>query len=234
MKSLLKFIFPSFCEVCQQETKFGQVVCSECESHFVPLKEEYCLTCSEKLRGNTMMDRRCIHCRDQTFHFEYVVTAYEMNPYLRHFIHTFKYMKGLYLSNFLVKCLSGVFYEPRLLEMAKEDWVLTSVPIHHIRERGRGFDQAKLLATKLSKLQGIPFQTTLERVYPTQQQTGLRKKQREGNLKHAIKVIESEELPNNVFLVDDVYTTGTTVNECAKVLKSAGVERVIVLCLARR
>jgi competence protein ComFC len=112
--------------------------------------------------------------------------------------------------------------------------LLIPVPLHTQRLRERGFNQALLLVKELSRRTGIPYRKTiLQKKKPTIPQVNLSGTEREKGLRGAFQVIGKEELlGKSVLLVDDVYTTGATVNECSKVLLRGGAERVNVLTLA--
>jgi len=112
--------------------------------------------------------------------------------------------------------------------------LLIPVPLHTQRLRERGFNQALLLVKELSRRTRIPYRKTiLQKKKPTIPQVNLSGAERERGLRGAFQVIGKEELlGKSVLLVDDVYTTGATVNECSKVLLRGGTERVGVLTLA--
>src|SRR4030042_1209375 len=120
------------------------------------------------------------------------------------------------------------YWEPDSLDL------LIPVPLHPQRLRERGFNQALLLAKELSRRTGIPyFKTILKKKKPTPPQVNLSGVEREKGLRGAFHVVEKEELlGRSVLLVDDVYTTGATVNECSKVLVKGGAGKVDVLTLA--
>ena len=113
--------------------------------------------------------------------------------------------------------------------------LLVPVPLHVKRLRERGFNQAHLLIRRWAKQEGIPFDgLTLSRSRWTAPQTGLSRSERRKNIKGAFSIRHPERIKGRkIVLVDDVYTTGATVNECARVLMKAGAEFVDVLTLAR-
>ncbi|GAA4358013.1 ComF family protein [Kangiella marina] len=108
---------------------------------------------------------------------------------------------------------------------------LIPIPLHPKRLNERGFNQSDIIAKHLSNAMGIPPNKALSRVKDTPHQVGLSEKQRRQNLKDAFQLEEG--LPKHIALVDDVVTTGSTVNEAAKLCLSAGVERVDIWCLAK-
>ena len=227
----LRLIFPSWCELCDDASEHA--VCSSCEEGLIRMDAPFCLRCSEKFDGAAGSPRDCYHCRDLKFSFEFVVTAYQMNEGMRTLVHALKYKKALYLDQFLGRCLRSVFLDDRIATLNLSEWVITAVPLHFSRQRQRYFNQSEILAKTLASETGMRYLSLLKRVRPTRQQIRLTKPERAKNVAGAFA--NNEESPcENVILVDDVFTTGATVNECAKQLKKQGVKRVIVVCLARK
>jgi ComF family protein len=150
---------------------------------------------------------------------------------LRKAIHSFKYDKKSMLANPLGKLLSE--YGSRLLN--KEEYnLIIPVPLHPQRLRQRGFNQSLMLAKKISEAWHVKVcAECLKRIKWTIPQTMLPVNERQINVKGAFSCSDSAVRGKKVLLVDDVYTSGSTVNECAKVLKKHGVLQVDVLILAR-
>jgi ComF family protein len=146
-------------------------------------------------------------------------------------IHRWKYEGKTHLTRFFAEWMA---------EGLNRYWGLHSfdllipVPLHPLRLRERGFNQALLLVKELSRRTGIPYaRAILQKKKPTIPQVNLSGVEREKGLRGTFHVVEKEELlGKSVLLVDDVYTTGATVNECSKVLLRGGAERVNVLTLA--
>jgi ComF family protein len=147
-------------------------------------------------------------------------------------IHAFKYGKRASLSHPLAALARQAFF--RFWDTDTID-LLVPVPLHLKRLRERGFNQAHLLIRRWAKLDQIPSDgLVLSRTRWTEPQTALSPKERQKNIKGAFAVENPEKIKGQrIVLVDDVYTTGSTVNECARVLMAAGAETVDVLILAR-
>ena len=150
---------------------------------------------------------------------------------LREAIHRWKYQEKTYLTSFFgLKMTEGLhrYWDPKSFDL------LIPVPLHPQRLRKRGFNQALLLVKELSRRTGIPYQKRiLQKKKLTIPQVNLSGVEREKGVKGSFHVQGGEGLRGKgVLLVDDVYTTGATVNECSKVLLSVGVKRVDVLTLA--
>jgi ComF family protein len=167
-------------------------------------------------------------------HRKYFTMARALGAYegsLQEAIHRWKYEGKTYLTPFFAEWMEeglNRHWGPHSLDL------LIPVPLHTQRLRERGFNQALLLVKELSRRTGIPYRKTiLQKKKPTIPQVNLSGTEREKGLRGAFQVIGKEELlGKSVLLVDDVYTTGATVNECSKVLLRGGAERVNVLTLA--
>lgn len=117
----------------------------------------------------------------------------------------------------------------KLLERNLSEVVLTFVPMHPRRERERGYNQSKILAETIAKNLDLKCQEVFEKVKDTKFQVGLKKDQRQENLKNAFAV---KKAPEEIIIVDDVITTGTTISELVKVAKAAGIKKVTALIAA--
>jgi ComF family protein len=148
-------------------------------------------------------------------------------------IHAFKYRRRPSLSKVFGKMLAQRLQNALAREISHA--VLVPVPLHRRRGRERGFNQSILLAQALAeawKMRILP--RALERIRFTQQQATLTAPERQKNVEGAFAAASKSRLQNHtVFLVDDVFTTGATMNACATALKSAGAARVVGLVLAK-
>lgn len=107
------------------------------------------------------------------------------------------------------------------------------VPIHPSRKRKRGYNQAQLIAQELSRLTGIPVNTKLiARVKRTLPQKELNERQRQNNLKRAFKIFQNDVKLNTIVIIDDIYTTGSTIDAMTEVLNRAGIHRVYCMVMA--
>jgi len=230
-RSLSTLIFPTWCELCG--VAGDHVVCKQCEEELTRMDPPYCLRCSEKMYGVGRVISDCHYCRDQQFAFDYIVSSYEMNAPLAKLIHTLKYKRALYLAPFLGARMKLALLDDRLEKLNFTEWVITAVPLHFSRQRKRYFNQSELLAKALAKEVKGEYSSLLKRIRPTSQQIRLTKTERAKNVAKAFTVTKPK-IAKKVILVDDVFTTGATVNECAKVLRKNGAKTIIVICLARK
>ena len=128
-----------------------------------------------------------------------------------------------------------ILSENKLIFQNKENSLLAPIPLSKSRERWRGFNQATLLANELSRFLKIPLlNNNLIKIKKTQPQVELKREQREENIKGAFKLKNPQKVRGKrIFLVDDVFTTGSTMEECARVLKKAGGKEVWGIVVAR-
>jgi ComF family protein len=207
-----------FCESCREGLlKIGPPFCSRCGVPFVS-REGDNHTCSE--------------CLLEKKHYRRARAFGVYDGSLMEAIHLLKYRKKTSLSRPLSALARETFVQ--FWDINAID-LLVSVPLHVKRLRERGFNQAHLLIRRWAKQDGIPLDgLTLSRSRWTAPQTTLRRGERRKNIKGAFSVRHPKRIKGRkVLLVDDVYTTGATVNECARVLMKAGAEFVDVLTLAR-
>jgi len=151
---------------------------------------------------------------------------------LRQVLHSFKYEGKTFLARALVQLLQPCCQE--IGQTAAIDFVVP-VPLHRTRLRTRGFNQAAILAHHLGRDLKIPVKyQELRRVRQTDPQVGLSRSQRRANVRGAFRIRGAKEFKGKtLLLVDDVMTTGETVNQCAQVLKRHGAKTVFVLTVAR-
>jgi ComF family protein len=219
---ILNLLFPVTCVHCHapvQERRWGGA-CPECWSGLIRLEPPFCVKCGEPAPA---IEGLCGLCIKDEHAFDFARSALLFTRTLREIIHHLKYSDRVSLAkplgNILRECLDREPFTGNLI---------IPVPLHPSRERERGFNQAELIATRV----GRPVAThLLRRRKNTQSQTGLTRNQRKRNLAAAFET--TGEVKGTVIVVDDVYTTGSTMNEIARTLKRAGAERVEVLTVAR-
>jgi ComF family protein len=176
----------------------------------------------------------CSSCIQASNHFDKARSVFKYDDFSGRVITGFKYSDKTYLAEQFANLLLGTIKK----NIDSEDYdIITSVPISFKRLLGRKYNQSAMLANKLGqKLNMNVDNSLLLRVKSIPPQTGLRRKERLKNVKN---VFEISSKPKNfakgagVILVDDVFTTGATLNECAKVLKKAGAENIFAVTLAR-
>jgi len=208
MKWILNFLFPKRCEGCGQ---MGSWCCPAC-------------------LANIKCKRPDLHLNLPEIYLDglFVATRYQHDSLLARLIARMKYKHGKELGFLLGKWLSQQINRPF------DDFSLVPVPLHRERLLERGFNQSELLANHVAIAWNVPIQMLLRRHRPTTPQAQLTRNDRLKNTLFSFSLSESHPLMNNKFiLIDDVCSTGSTLNECARVLKSHGAQQVYGLALAR-
>jgi ComF family protein len=230
---LLNLIFPPVCPVCQSLfDKQGKdlVICPACRKAIRPARSPYCPCCGLPFPAGK--PHLCATCLKERRYFAIHRTCASYEGALKEAIHRFKYEGVLPLRRVL-----GDLLLPVLKAMRREHPVdvLVPIPLHIRRLRERGYNQALILVRELNKRTGIPYQErALAKIKDTPMQISLKKRERGKNLKGVFEVKDPEAIQGKaVVLVDDVYTTGATVNECARTLLKAGAKQVAALTVAR-
>ena len=234
-----ELLWPSACVGCGESLEPGGYFCARCADRPARLKPPFCSKCSRPFENDgTPPDPAgaglCTECREQNFEFECAVNYCRHEELARELILRFKYGGEHYLRRPLGDWLIEILRTDARLRGHPVD-ALVPVPLHRARERERGFNQADALCRRMSRGTGLPVWRALRRVRATQQQSRLTREQRHGNLRGAF--VAAPRWPvggTSLLLVDDVFTTGSTVHECARVLRAAGAARVCVLTVTRR
>jgi ComF family protein len=230
--ALVSLFFPPHCASCGADTSRGVHVCAECQARARPIEPPFCHRCSEPFDGAIDGEFECANCGDRTLHFDCAVAPYLSRGIVREFIHRFKYDHERFLRRPLGAWLADGLTDPRLQDPPFD--AIVPVPLHPTRLRERGFNQAALLAELLGERAAVPVMECLQRTRYTTTQTRLDRHERMENLRNAFRVRHNASVQSrHLLLVDDVFTTGSTVDECARVLRLAGAASVRVATVAR-
>ena len=230
---LRELLFPRICSGCGRVLSGRQAItfCQTCQGDIRIIKEPYCLFCGKPFAKSAGKSHLCSYCLTHTWYFEKARGVMEYRGPIADAVKSFKYNGEMYvLETFAV--LAEHYY--RHHRKPEPDMILP-VPLHPERLRKRGFNQALVLSRKLFPLKRDiinPF--VLERYRSTKPQTGLSVAGRRGNVRNAFRVNNPRLIQDKkILLVDDVFTTGATVNECARILKKNKAAGVEVLTFAR-
>lgn len=236
---LLDLVYPGLCHGCGSGLSGERSLCDGCVGELPGLKEPYCRQCGEEFPGRISGDFECPNCQGLTFAFEFARPAVPNHPVILEMIHQLKYRRRIELGAELGRVAALAFEDDPRLEPALEGgWPLVPVPLHRDRQRWRYFNQAEEIARPIASRTGLPLCAALERIRRTGSQTRLSRAQRLKNLKGAFSMSRAglalaAGKPPGVVLVDDVFTTGATSDECARVLCKAGVQKVVVVTVMR-
>lgn len=230
--TVFQFFLPPQCPCCERFSEEGkQGFCSNCLSQIRWIEPPFCSICGIPFISREVETHPCGAC---VTHRKYFTIARALGAFEGSFqeaIHRWKYEGKTYLTPFFADWMAEGLN--RHWEFGSLD-LLIPVPLHTRRLRERGFNQALLLVRELSRRTGIPYRKSiLQKKKSTIPQVNLSGAEREKELRGTFRVIGKEELSGlSVLLIDDVYTTGATVNECSKVLLRGGAKKVDVLTLA--
>jgi len=172
------------------------------------------------------------HYINPPLYFDFAVACWNYQPGIETLIHRIKYQGGRRLARYVGR-LAGTAMTSVMSPLS--DTVIVAVPLHPVRERERGYNQSRLLAQGLSESLSLPVESNwLIRHKNTQTQTRLDAGERQYNVENGFSLKKKTGLPGRrVLLVDDVITTGATLNSCARTLKEAGVKNIMGFSLAR-
>src|SRR6266478_1210944 len=232
LQSAVSLLYPPLCTICGRSIRAGEYLCDQCETKAVRIVAPFCEKCSEPFDGAITGVFTCANCAHRTIYFDAAVAAYRGRGIVREVIHEFKYGRRIHLRHLVARWLRSALDDERLLGRCFD--VIIPVPLHPTRQRERGFNQATLLAELLSAQTSIRCKPLLERTRYTTTQTALDRPERMENLHNAFRLRKNADVRGlRVLLVDDVLTTGSTLNECARVLKHAGAFSVHATTAAR-
>lgn len=231
-EALLSLLYPPHCANCGAGTAAGEHLCKPCAAGASRIEAPFCRTCSQPFEGAITSEFTCQNCAERRLHFECAVARYASRGVVREFLHRFKYDRHFFLRHQLAAWAAEAFDDERL-RAAPVD-ALVPVPLHPARFREREFNQAAEIARLLGRRRGIPVWQALRRIRYTTTQTRLDRQERMENLRDAFRVRHSPPVQScHLLLVDDVFTTGSTVEECARALRRAGAASVRVVTVAR-
>ena len=231
-QAAVSLLYPATCAICREQVRAGQYLCDGCEGKIVRIVRPFCETCSEPFEGSINTAFSCANCAHRTIHFDAAVAAYRGRGIVRDVIHEFKYNRQIHLRHLVARWLRAALDDERL--RGQQFHVVVPVPLHPARQRERGFNQATLLAQLLSAHAAIPCRPLLKRIRYTTTQIALDRSERMENLHNAFRLRKNADVRGlRMLLIDDVLTTGSTLSECARVLKRAGAKSVHAATAAR-
>lgn len=232
----IDIIYPPRCHICSRflEKADHEIphFCRGCLKHFAEIRPPFCSICGVPFQSITEENHRCESCLRKRPYYQSLAAPYLYEGEIMEAIHQLKYHGKAYLADSLGKLLAS-FAMDRFKKT--ENFLIMPVPLHPKKLRERGFNQSLLLSKIVNHTLNMELDfLSLRRVRYTRPQAGLNREERRKNVRRAFHVLPSKGLKGRtVILVDDVATTGNTLNECGKVLKKAGCDKVFCLVLAR-
>lgn len=235
---LLDFVYTPQCALCGEVLRDGRSLCDACASELPRLKPPFCGKCGEPFHGRIDGAFQCPNCSELAFSFAFARPAMLRDERTRELIHQLKYGRAIHLAAELGRLAAESFTDERLQPALAARWPLVPVPLHRSRFQHRNFNQAAEIARGVAQHTGLPVLAALARIRRTDTQTLLGRKARLNNLHGAFAVTAAGRRhlatsPAGVILIDDVLTTGSTVEACAATLRRAGFPSVLAVTVMR-
>ena len=235
--SLLLFLhlfFPKECVHCGRllDYRNREFLCPDCRKLITPVRQPLCDRCGRPLPGEIEYQFNCSTCRENPPRFRRARSAFLLTGAGKSLVLKYKYSSNPYLSSPAINWILKTGGD----EYRWSDYdLIIPVPLHPRKARERGFNQSGVLSGGLNRRTGIKLsRKALVRTRYTKTQTRLGRQERQKNVKGAFRTSDRADLSGkSILLVDDVFTTGATVNECARMLIKAGASMVDVMTLAR-
>lgn len=223
---LLDLVYPPKCLVCDDMQ--AKYLCDTCILEINNLEPPVCHRC-----GIPMSENRCTECADVNFAFDSARAVGEYDGVLKEAIHKLKYSGHRVMAPALGALLVELLHSKHAGYLRQCECIVP-IPIHPSRLKMRGFNQSELLAMEVAHSFGIPMVTNaVVRYRPTNPQVNLPLDERHENVRNAFEVVRKEDIAGKrVLLVDDVFTTGSTLDAAAQVIRDAGAKEVHVLTVA--
>lgn len=227
LATFLNVLFPPRCAVCREFLVSDTGLCSECEGRWPALSGPHCVSCAAPFVSGPL--HRCGDCLAETPAFEKIHAAGLYEGLLLDLVVRLKYRGEERLGRLLGHRLGGVLKDVSGIDL------VVPVPLHLSRLRERGFNQAALLAKRVGKKLGCEVDNfLLKKIRETPAQASLDREERRKNVKGAFLVADAKRISGKrILLVDDVATTGATLNEAAKILRKSGAACVEAAVAAR-
>lgn len=232
-EKLIHLIFPPRCPICDGvvfHSVFApeELVCRQCQDKPEYVKEPVCKKCGKPIED----ERReyCYDCSRNTCRYEQGKALWIYKGEVKDSLYRFKYHNRQEYAK---------YYGAELVR-AYEEWIrrcgiqaIVPIPLSRNRMRQRGFNQAELIAEEVGRRMELPVhRDLLLRIRDTKAQKALNDEERKNNLKRAFKTKTNKVQLNHILLIDDIYTTGSTMNEAALELKRAGAEQIYCLSIS--
>lgn len=226
--NLINYIFPPRCFFCKENVKDSLGLCVNCWPKLNFITEPYCKICSYPFEIDNMGYKLCNRCRKIEHSYSNIFSLLKFDNFSKKLIYNFKYHDQTNLAKFFAYLLYNKYKKN-----IKQHDILIPTPMHKIKKLYRLYNQADLLATELSKISKIKIEHSLIKKNKfTKSQTSLNKAQRSLNIAGSFSFNDQYKNIKSCLIVDDVFTTGATVEEISKLLKQNGVSKISVITVA--
>lgn len=224
---IYNIFFPIKCGYCDEITENGSYICDKCNKNIdMENLKNRCKLCGTKLFDK---NRICEKCAKEKKYYDEFIYFSDYEDVLKNKMLAYKFNDKKYLKDFFAQELAKCLYN------VQADCII-GVPITKKRLGERGYNQTDLVAKELSKILGIEYiPNMLVKIKDTEHQSKLSKTERKINIKNCFSVADIYNIDGKkILLIDDIFTTGATVNECSKMLKKAGAQKVIVSAILKK
>nr|WP_312576778.1 ComF family protein [Sedimentibacter sp.] len=236
IESFLELIYPekNICFICNayDELIGENYICKNCMKYIKEVTPPLCIKCGKPINYSSLINL-CPDCIIYEKCFEKSRSPFIYDGIIKESIYNFKYYNKPYYYKFFGSLIVQYMNKIGYLDF---DFIV-AVPLHSSKMKSRGYNQSELLAKYIANELTIPYVKALKRVINTKKQSSQSKTNRMKNLENSFNMNKSKKIDiiknSSVLLVDDIYTTGFTANECSKVLLNYGVNKVYVITIAR-
>ena len=236
VESFLELLYPekSNCFICNtyDESIGDDYICKKCMESIQKVIPPFCIKCNKPINYSLSIDL-CPDCIIYEKCFEESRSPFIYDGVIKEGIYNFKYYNKPYYYRFFGNLLIQFMNKTNYLDFN----YIVSVPLHSSKIKSRGYNQSELLAKYIANKLTIPYVDALKRIKNTSKQSSQSKTNRRKNLEDSFGMKQFKRINiiknSSVLLVDDIYTTGSTANECSKVLLNYGVNKVYVITIAR-
>ena len=228
VRVVMDAVCPMTCPMCDKVLEKDKKICTGCEGKLVYIFEPKCKRCGKELEDEGK--EYCFDCSVKKHYFKTGIAAFKYNDMISKSIYKFKYHNRRSYSAFYGDAISKV-YGREILRWNAD--VIIPVPIHYKRRIKRGYNQAELIARELGDKIGVPVdEKYLFRITNTRPMKELDKIDRKKNVEKAFIIYKNVVKYKKIILVDDIYTTGSTLDACSKVLLEAGANEIYFVSLS--
>ena len=213
--NILNLVYPPVCGFCGN-------IC----------KDYICKKCSIKIEKHEIKNKNILKVKNKQKYFDEICSIFKYEEIIRDILIKYKFQNKAYLYKTFSKIILN---NKKICGFLKKYDIIIPVPVHKKRKHQRGYNQTQLIAKNVAKILNIKFRNNiLVKNVNTKPQSELTKKDRETNIKNVFGIKDIRKIKNmNILIFDDIYTTGSTVNECSKILKEAGAKKVAILTIAK-
>jgi ComF family protein len=227
-EALASIVFPPRCPVCDEVIHVGKDTCDDCRKKVVCIGEPVCKKCGKPLENQRR--EYCSDCARKQHYFSQGKAVFVYQGEIRHSMYRFKYSNKREYAAYYAKEAARIYGG---WIRRKQIEAIVPVPMYRWKEKGRGYNQAAVFAMALGERMNLPVEKRMvKRIRNTTPQKELNDVERKANLKKAFQLVPDIVKYKKILIVDDIYTTGSTIDAVAEVLLQAGVEEIYFLCIS--